>query len=206
MTMTDQQFQLGDRIVHTGKPEWGVGVISMAASTLHEGAPCQRITARFDRAGLKTLSTAFATLEHADHQTSIRDHENTPDTAPPNPLLTASPRETQDIMVAIPESATDPFATPAERLRATLELYRFSDQGGGLIDWAVMQSGFGDPLTHFTRHDLEAYFELFGKNLHAHLSKMVSQAKSVPAAELVKIAQNAPDAGKSALQRLHRAR
>ncbi|MEM7621834.1 MAG: DUF3553 domain-containing protein [Planctomycetota bacterium] len=60
-----QTWKSGDRVVHTGKPEWGVGKVIKAEAASHEGAPCQRLSIRFGRAGAKTISTAFARLESA---------------------------------------------------------------------------------------------------------------------------------------------
>jgi hypothetical protein len=123
-----------------------------------------------------------------------------------NPILKASKREILEMMTSIPEAARDPFGTPVQRLRSTLSLYRFTSSGGALLDWAVMQSGLSDPLSKFTRHELEDFFGFFEKILWKHLGKMVREARDVPASELVQIRDSAPLAGQQALQRLHRSR
>jgi len=204
-----QRFQMGDRVVHSSKPEWGVGIVSTTSMGEHEGVPCQRLVVRFDRAGLKTVSTAFAKIELAGDRVGVvteKESIKARDDGAANPVLKATGRELQDIMLKIPDAATDPFATPAQRLKATLSLYRFSNSGGALIDWAVMQSGLSDPLTKFTRHELEDFFGFFEKILWKHLGKMVKEARDVPATELVQIRDSAPLAGQQALQRLHRSR
>ena len=204
-----QRFQMGDRVIHAGQPEWGVGIVSTSSMGDHEGVPCQRLVIRFDRAGLKTVSTAFAKIQAAGDRIGTVPEKETPNAqsqGESNPILKASAREIQQIMVRIPDAAGDPFATPAQRLKATLSLYRFTDSGGPLIDWAVMQSGISDPLTKFTRHELEDFFGFFEKILWKHLGKMVREARDVPAAELVQIRDSAPLAGRQALQRLHRSR
>lgn len=204
-----QRFQMGDRVVHSSKPEWGVGIVSTTSMGEHEGGPCQRLVVRFDRAGLKTVSTAFAKIELAGDRVGVvteKESIKARDDGAANPVLKATGRELQDIMLKIPDAATDPFATPAQRLKATLSLYRFSNSGGALIDWAVMQSGLSDPLTKFTRHELEDFFGFFEKILWKHLGKMVKEARDVPATELVQIRDSAPLAGQQALQRLHRSR
>jgi hypothetical protein len=109
-------------------------------------------------------------------------------------------------MTAIPDDAVDPFQTDAARLRAVLGLYRFEPTPGSLIDWAAAQSGLSDPLSHFSRHELEEYFGDFQRNLDKALGKAVADAAKVPAAELRTIAQNAPPLGQRALQALHRRR
>jgi len=199
------KFALGDRVVHANKPEWGSGAVSAASATTHEGTPCQRLTIRFDRAGLKTISTAFAPIERATEvaealKPKIEAHHE------PLPIASAGHRELLDIMTKIPDKARDPFATPAQRLEATLSLYRFEGTGGSLIDWAAAQSGLADPLSRFNRHELEDYYRMFEMNLRKHLSKVVHDANTVPAPELVRLAQSAPPAAQRALQRLHRPR
>jgi hypothetical protein len=67
----------GDRVIHTGKPEWGVGAIEIASAAVENGAPCQRLRVRFDRVGSKTLSTAFATLKAADGPPEKQDMDVT---------------------------------------------------------------------------------------------------------------------------------
>ena len=200
---------MGDRVIHGSKPEWGVGIVSTSSMGDHEGTPCQRLVIRFDRAGLKTVSTAFANIEPSGDRVGVVTEKETTTAksdGQANPILKASHREVQDIMTQIPDAAKDPFATPGQRLKATLSLYRFTSSGGPLIDWAVMQSGLSDPLTRFTRHELEDFFGFFEKILWKHLGKMVKEARDVPASELVQIRDSAPQAGRDALQRLHRSR
>lgn len=199
------KFTLGDRVIHTGKPEWGSGAVSAASGIKHEGKPCQRLTIRFDRAGLKTISTAFAKIELASEvadsiKPMLEEHHA------PLPIASAGHREILEIMTKLPENARDPFATPAQRLEATLSLYRFTSTGGSLIDWAAAQCGLADPMSRFNRHELEDFYRMFEMNLRKHLGKVVRDANSVPAQELVRIAKSAPPAAQQALQKLHRPR
>jgi hypothetical protein len=259
-TATQDKFQIGDRVLHPGKPEWGVGTVASAAGAVHEGAQCQRLGIRFDRAGLKTISTAFVSLRRASKVDSVLSEtkplaeaerfsgsgsgsggggamlgafssgsgggarsergfggggggggggasgERDPFGPPPAHGLPADPRELRRKMTAIPDDAVDPFQTDAARLRAVLGLYRFEPTPGSLIDWAAAQSGLSDPLSHFSRHELEEYFGDFQRNLDKALGKAVADAAKVPAAELRTIAQNAPPLGQRALQALHRRR
>lgn len=198
-------FTLGDRVIHAGKPEWGSGAISAAAAFKHEGKTCQRLTIRFDRAGLKTISTAFADIQIASKvadavKPMLEEHHA------PLPIASAGHREILDIMTQIPENARDPFASPAHRLEATLSLYRFTATGGSLIDWAAAQCGLADPMGRFNRHELEDFYRMFEMNLRSHLGKVVKDANTVPVEELVRIRDHAPPAAKLALQNLHRRR
>lgn len=233
MTATAQdKFQIGDRVLHPGKPEWGVGTVANASGTVHEGAPCQRLAIRFDRAGLKTITTAFVSLRRASAHTAALT-EPKPEPAkttgdrrstlggspsgspgasadpfgPPSASgLPTDPRELRRKMTGICDEAVDPFKTPAARLRAVLGLYRFEPTPGSLMDWAAAQSGLSDPLSHFTRHELEEYFSDFRRNLDKALSKAVADASGTDPGELRLIAQTAPASGQRALQTLHRRR
>ncbi len=201
----NHKFTLGDRVIHPDKPEWGSGTVSAASATIHEGKPCQRLTIRFDRAGLKTISTAFANIQPASQvadaiKPMIEEHHA------PLPISSAGHREILEIMTKIPENARDPFATPAQRLEATLSLYRFAGTGSSLIDWAAAQCGLADPMERFNRHELEDFYRLFQMNLRTHLSKVVKEANTVPANELIRIRDSAPPAARVALQNLHRSR
>ena len=199
------KFTLGDRVIHTGKPEWGSGAVSAASGIKHEGQFCQRLTIRFERAGLKTISTAFADIQIASKvadavKPMIEEHHA------PLPIASAGHREILEIMTQIPPNARDPFATPAQRLEATLSLYRFSNSGGSLIDWAAAQCGLADPMGRFNRHELEDFYRMFEMNLRSHLGKVVKDANTIDVKELVRIRDHAPPAAKLALQNLHRRR
>lgn len=61
--MSARLWTVGDSVRHATRPEWGHGKISKAEAAVHEGRACQRLTINFERAGLKTLSTAFAELQ-----------------------------------------------------------------------------------------------------------------------------------------------
>jgi len=202
---SESRFSIGDQVVHAGKPEWGGGSVVSAAATNHEGKPCQRLSVRFSRAGLKTVLTGIAPIQPAAEISStlkpkLDEHHD------PLPINSAGHRELLEIMTRMPEPARDPFATPAMRLESTLSLYRFEGTGGSLIDWAAAQSGLSDPLSRFNRHELEEYYRMFEKNLRTHLSKVVRDANNVARDDLIRIAKNAPPAGQRALQKLHRPR
>ena len=58
-------FKFGDRVRHPARPEWGEAVVTASQGVTHEGKPCQRLTLRFDRVGIKTLLTSAVALEPA---------------------------------------------------------------------------------------------------------------------------------------------
>lgn len=192
--MIGSEWKLGDHVRHAGKPEWGNGQITSAEATVQDGRPCQRVTVRFDRVGLKTLSTAFADLRPAETLLTAE--------APADPLLAlADGPAARELLTRLPEAASDPFSTPRKRLEATLNLYRFSDRAGSLLDWAAAQTGLKDPLARFSRHELEVLFQKFQFNLDAHLKKLVRDIKKADPATLAAVAASASPSAKQALKR-----
>lgn len=200
--MTKREWKLGDRLMHAGRPEWGVGEVRSAESTVSEGVKSQRLTVRFERAGVKTLATAFADLRPADEMPQVPDAPvsvNGHDDA--DWLKKAEAGSTDEMMIQVPEAATDPFRTLKARLEATLALYRFTGGGASLLDWAAMQSGLKDPLSRFTRHDLEQLFDRFRNALDTHLKRLVLDLKKADPAALTEVASAASPAAKQALRR-----
>ena len=84
---------------------------------------------------------------------------------------------TRQSLHALPEALTDPFATPVDRLRATLETYRFTNDPKGLLDWAAAQTGHDDPLSHHTRTELEEAYPKFVREREQHLRALVKDMK-----------------------------
>ena len=195
--MTPQAFAFGDRVIHPAKPEWGTGEVVAAQNVTHNGVACQRLQVRFERAGLKTLSTAVAKLRAASTVAVPTPGETE---QVPHEDLDESPVE---VMSRVPEGAADPFTSLPHRFEATLNLYKYRPQGASLLDWAAMQSGLADPLERFNRHELEAFFERFRFNLDQHLGKIVRELRSQDAAALKRLAAAAPPAARDAVNRLH---
>ncbi len=186
----------GDRVIHASRPEWGVGQV-LAVEAMGGVATTQRLTVRFERAGTKALSTEFAELKPAGDM-PLR-LESTPDSGGLSFAPTAT--EIKEIMTRLPEQATDPFSTPQKRLAATLDLYKYADNGGLLLDWAAMQTGLKDPLARFNRHELEQWFGRFRIELDDHLRKLARDVRRAdPAAIDAAMAAAAPS-GKQALRR-----
>lgn len=191
----EPSFAMGDRVLHPTKPEWGTGIVTSASPARQDGRVCQRLQIRFDREGLKTISTAFVELRPVGADASaIAEHK---------PVT----REAAERSLGeLPDLATDPFAAPGARLKATLEQYRYSTSAGDLIAWATDRSGLADPLTLFSRHDLEGAFERWKRTLDGHLKKLVGECKNLAPAELAPIVGDAPDAAREALKRVNRGR
>jgi hypothetical protein len=179
------QFKKGDRVRHTRRPEWGQGVVDVAQLVLHEGQPVQRLVVQFANYGRITVNTALAPIVRADQYIGAPAAQSAaaPASVPvphaaaqPATAVEDSPQHPVEIG-QLPEPATDPFSSPVRRLRATMDLYRFGDGPRGLIDWAVAQTGLNDPLSRYSRHELEQHFDRFRRNLETHLRDLARQIK-----------------------------
>lgn len=193
--MPDGIWRVGDRIIHAGKPEWGAGEVRAAEHGLIDGRTGQRLTVRFDRAGVKTIATQYATVRAADP--SARPDE--PETEVEAVLDTA---ELRGRLVSLPEEATDPFRTRRARLQTTLALYRFTGAGASLLDWAAVVSGLKDPLSRFNRAELEQFFQRFRTNLDGHLKRLLFELKKDDPGAARELAPTAPPAAQQMLKRL----
>jgi len=201
--MSIREWKLGERVYHAGRPEWGAGEVRSAEGTVQDGTKCQRLTIRFDRAGVKTLTTAFADLRPADQMSRLE--AEVPDEGA-GWLEKAEAVNPVAKMTELPEVATDPFRTKRARMEATLGLYRFTAGGASLLDWACMQSGLKDPLSRFSRHELEQYFERFKQALDAHLKRLVVEMKREDPAGLAEFAAAAAPPARQALKRMDNGR
>ncbi|MFG0285262.1 MAG: DUF3553 domain-containing protein [Phycisphaerales bacterium JB039] len=204
----------GDRVIHTGKPEWGVGAVESAAAAVENGSPCQRLRVRFARAGTKILSTAYATLaaaqenaarESAPYQARSPRDEETPDMNAKEQagswLAALEAKPITEQLIEVPEPARDPFLPLTQRLKNALDLYRFRAEGASLLDWAAMQTQLKDPLSAMSRHELEEYFRRFRHALDQHTADLAAELKRQNPAALDRLLAAAPEEGQRALRR-----
>lgn len=216
--MPAHHWSRGDLITHASKPEWGQGEVLVAEPAQHEGQECQRLTVRFTRGGVKTLSTAFASLRPAADRPVLRaapvevappppgrvGPASTPEDAAPQPDELVLAMEAKDVaaqMAKLPEAATDPFLPLRARLMNTLDLLRFSETGGSLLDWAAIQSGLADPLSRFSRHELEQHFGRFRMELEGHIRRLVRDLHKQDPGALAAVTQGAGPKAQQALRR-----
>ncbi|MHC4947851.1 MAG: DUF3553 domain-containing protein [Planctomycetota bacterium] len=210
--MSTDRFEFGDRVRHPRRPEWGVGSIARVEDEVADGRPGQRLSVRFTNAGLKTLHTAHAALERVCEPAA-----NGPAAGAAAPTVdwqqmeesdwlgSVARRKVEEAMVGLPPEAADPFRSFRDRLGFALGLYRFDRSGRGLIDWAVAQTGLDDPLTRFTRHELEQLYDRWAAARHEHLGRLLADpdADRTLVAELV---EKAPSPAREAVRRFTVAR
>jgi len=182
--MSQRKFQFGDRVRHVRRPEWGIGSIVKIEPMALNSQPAQRLSVRFFNAGLKTLVEANAELELVtadasnvvmDQAHPVNEWENLSEEDWLEPLAR---RKVEEAMTRLPPEIRDPFNSLRERLVLCLDLYRFENTGRSLIDWAVAQTGLDDPLSRFTRPELEQLFEPWSSQRQQHLGRLLNQAKS----------------------------
>ena len=201
--MQTTSFKIGEKVRHSKRPEWGTGSITKIEVITRDGRPDRRIWIRFPSAGEKTVLASMAELEHVEAapmtagQTLADVHAR----ADTGWLGEISKRKPEDLMVALPDAATDPFIPLRRRIQNALGLYRFDGSGAKLIEWAIAQSGLNDPMSRFSRHELEQFFQRWRFALDAQLGKLIQEARREPGA-LDEASRGAPPAGLAALKRI----
>jgi len=168
-------FAVGDEVVHPKKPEWGVGAVTKAEKAVHEGSPCQRLTIRFDKVGMKTVSTAFAALRPAGRAPS-----DVPESAADIQSLAAG-------LADLPPALTDRSAPALERIAGLLEEFRTDPERGDILGWSIRQTGLRDPLAVLSRGEIEQRLRTRQAAAARALARAVSELPQAerPRAELL---------------------
>ncbi len=284
MSTRSTAFNFGDRVRHTKRPEWGIGVVTKTETVSHDGETVQRLHIRFAAAGMKVLNTAVASIESvkdggtatqngrqivAGGQVVVRGVANratrkaggsrnirrmqsasrpnaagnfTPNNAntnghtPPRDRASADAQpkrpngvrnavqnnggkkittntngwladlerqNPKDALVSIPETARDPFLSVWDRLIFTLNLYRFTKTPKAITEWAIAQSGMVDPLSEFTRQELELLHDRWIRNLDHHLVGVVEEAEKSDPNRAKETLEAVPLEARGAVKRLN---
>lgn len=178
-------FHKGDRVRHTRRGEWGEGVVDVAQTVKHNGADAQRLVIQFAQHGRVTVNTAFAEIEPSNGAGSTITHDT-------SWLDARSDGTGGDRLAELPEAATDPLSTLSRRLTVTLELYRFSDDARGMFDWASARTGLVDPLSKYSRHELEQHYQAFCSKREHFLRQLVGLIRQSAEHELLDRAAEHP--------------
>ncbi len=193
---------------HPKFPEWGSGAVIKVENTANDGEPTTRVTVRFSSKGLKSfvgdqLPLELLASEHqmpGDHSCTrpaiavVEDLER-------SGLTQAVEQKLLEIMHAIPMACRDPFNTAEHRLRRTFELYKYDMSGRGLMEWAMAQTGMDDPLTRFSRPELEVFFKNYSHELNQHLAKLLSEMHEEKTT-VQRLLEEAPVRAKRAVERI----
>ncbi len=204
------RLQTGELLRHARRPEWGTGSIVKIESSAVHGQPVQRLSVRFPNIGIKVLTWPHADLERCsaiapgtaangqDQDAGLEQWSNIDDSDWLGPL---AKRKVVEVMVRLPERARDPFDSLRSRLSATAELYRFEREGRSLIEWAIAQSGLVDPLSRFTRHELEQLFDRWADERASHFRRLLGEAKREPVM-VREVIVNAPLSARNAVKQV----
>ena len=215
---TPATFKVGDKVAHPKKPEWGTGVVIEARPQTHNGVQAQRLRVDFANKRNTTINTAIAPLVPGD---AINKNFHTPKGLGQDMSMStgadklgsgwldqlegksSGKRELWDL----PDGCDDPFSSDAEQLDATLETFKYSTDPGPLFQWAVVQTGLDDPLSKYTRVELEQAFPRYARDRDNRLFELVRLMKRNGEIEtLRKKAQNCPHrAGRQMLEKAIRA-
>lgn len=194
--MPTATFQPGDVVIHPRRPEWGEGVIESAMKSTHQGQTGQKLTVRFANHGRVTINTAVVPLHPRGERGGGAGRPASEDASTPMSQDTSGKgwldaiashgQNPIDALIALPEALTDPFSSLRQRLAATLDTFRFSTAARDLLDWGVAQTGLADPLSQFTRQELEQAFARFERDRDDHLNSLVTQLKREGQVELAR--------------------
>lgn len=213
-------YQRGDVVTHPRRPEWGQGTVREARPITHQGQSAQRLAVDFANKGRVVINTAVATLSpkgldvpmtrtSAPTAPASSDAAAKPASASGGGWLSALERANgseKHELWDLTGPMTDPFATLSQRLEATLDSYKFSTEPRSLIDWAVVQTGLDDPLSKYTRSEMEQAFGRFARDRDQHLHSLIRQLKRKGEAAVLNqmLSRLRLPAAKSALQKAMR--
>ena len=212
-------FKVGDKVAHPKKPEWGTGVVVDAQPASHNGVEAQRLRVDFANKRNTTINTAIAPLVSGDQLNANhtpmpkglgQDMSMSTNTSKPGSGWldelegsNGGKRELWDI----PDACDDPFSSDEEQLDATLDTFKYSTDPGPLFKWAVVQTGLDDPLTKYTRVELEQAFPRYTRDRDNRLFELVRLMKRNGQIDLLRRkAQQCPHrAGRQLLEKAIRA-
>lgn len=158
---------IGQSVRNAAKPEWGVGKVTAVQATQSAGQPAHRVTVVFPVVGTKAMLVPPAQLAApSDEPTRAKGW-----------LDELAGVTLDDRLTKVPKKYEQVLGTPAQRLRAVLDLYRYSDDPASLLRWARNQTGVGDPLTHWSRDELATAFARFAGERDSLLRARAAQLR-----------------------------
>jgi len=185
-----RSFSRGDVVVHTGRPMWGDGIVDSVVNIIHDGKAAQRLIVKFSNEGRVTLNTAVAPLVSKEAVIAMNHQSNprfSPSSSAASAPLTGGGGGNGDWLSAfekkehelhrLPDALNDPFMSLSDRIDVTLNTYQYSKDSRMLIEWAIVQTGLSDPMTKYTRHELEVGFDRYARDRDVALRDLLRQLK-----------------------------
>lgn len=158
---------IGRRVSVIGKPDWGIGVVRRVQTTTINGATQHRVSVQFNQ-GTKLLISPPARLT---------DPVDDPQRKEAGWIEQIGGGSLDSRLRQLPESAVQVLGTIQQRLDAVIPHYSRMEDGKDLIRWARRQTGVGDPLSQWSRDELEVAFASFCNERDAHLRNLCALLK-----------------------------
>ncbi len=160
------------------------------------GQSAQRLTISFEHRGRATLDTSVAEVVPADQFSPADGGERGSGW-----LGSLEQAPTAEKLASLPDAATDPLRPLSQRLEATLDLYRFTNRPRDVIEWAVAWTGLSDPMSRYSRDDLDQAYQAFARQRDAQLRQLVAALRQAGKEDVLRSAvERASAAGKKALR------
>lgn len=199
-------FREGDRVIHPRRPEWGDGVVESVTPIDHDGRPAQRVNVKFANQGSVIINTGVAPLLRKEALAAVGSHASSSAKSAGGWIGSLESKPQADALVRLPDAMTDPFLAINKRLLATLDSYRYASDPRNprlLFDWAIAQTGLNDPLSKYTRHELEQAFPRYARDRDNHLYELIRAIKRQNNPQILQEALQATNhnAGKEALKK-----
>jgi len=186
---------IGRKVCNPARPEWGVGTVLRVQSSTADGQPRHRVSVQF-AIGHRVMLVPPARLTEP----------TSPTQRTAGWLDTLAGNTLDESLWRLPQSITGVLATPAERVAALSELYRYGDDPKSLTEWARRQTQVADPLSHWSRDELAGAFAKFCQERDGELrgaAAKLAQAEGTAALErvLAALPDQLADAMRAALRR-----
>lgn len=157
---------VGQRVQNAARPDWGVGTVTRVERKSTAGSGIFRVSVQFNL-GLKHVLVPPARLVVPQ-----------PEPTRQKGWLDSLGRNTlDDRLRRLPTETLEVLGTPAQKLAALAKLYRWSDEASAIAKWARAQTGVGDPLSAWTRDEIEVAFRDFANERDAALRAAAARIK-----------------------------
>lgn len=155
----------GSKVQVIGKPDWGVGVVERVQSTTIAGQPQHRVTVMFPVVGQKKLVVPPARLaQPTEGPTRAQGW-----------LDQIAGRALDDRLRKLPSDVEHMIGTTRDKLAAITRLYEFEDEPKSLQRWAQRITGAADPLSLWSRDELQLSFGAFCGERDSYLRGQAAQ-------------------------------
>lgn len=138
------------KVCHPARPEWGEGTVASVRATTVNGQSVYELLVDFAVGRRKLLAPPARLIA--------------PLAAPPQEtgwLDTLARQTPDDELRNLPESVTQVLGAPRDRLAALAPLYEYADEPAALLKWARRQTQMADPLSRWSRDELQTAFQEF---------------------------------------------